>query len=57
MALGCIRSRSSNTDICPPGVATTNPALYKQLDVTDTGVRAANYQHSSVEALAIYKAV
>ena len=52
MALGCIQSRSCNTDKCPTGVATTNPARYKQLDVTDKGVRVANYQHSSVEALA-----
>ncbi|PKL99311.1 MAG: FMN-binding glutamate synthase family protein, partial [Gammaproteobacteria bacterium HGW-Gammaproteobacteria-6] len=52
MALGCIQSRSCNTDKCPTGVATTNPARYKQLDVTDKGVRVANYQHSTVEALA-----
>jgi glutamate synthase domain-containing protein 2 len=52
MALGCIQSRSCNTDKCPTGVATTNPARYKQLDVTDKGVRVANYHHSSVEALA-----
>lgn len=52
MALGCIQSRSCNTDKCPTGVATTNPARYRQLDVTDKDVRVANYQHSTVEALA-----
>jgi len=52
LALGCIQSRSCNTDKCPTGVATQNPARYRQLDVTDKGVRVANYQHSSVEALA-----
>jgi len=52
LALGCIQSRSCNTDRCPTGVATTNPARYQQLDVTDKGVRVANYQHSTVDALA-----
>lgn len=52
LALGCIQSRSCNTDKCPTGVATTNPARFKQLDITDKGVRVANYQHSTVETLA-----
>jgi len=52
LALGCIQSRSCNTDKCPTGITSQNPARYKQLDVTDKGVRVANYHHSSMEALA-----
>ncbi|MDQ7732175.1 FMN-binding glutamate synthase family protein [Halomonas sp. SpR1] len=52
LALGCIQSRSCNTDKCPTGITTQNPARYKQLDVTDKGVRVANFHHSSIEALA-----
>jgi len=52
LAMGCIQSRSCNTDKCPTGITTQNPARYKQLDVTDKGARVANYHHSSLEALA-----
>jgi glutamate synthase domain-containing protein 2 len=52
LALGCIQSRRCNTDKCPTGITTQNPARYKQLDVTDKGVRVANYHHTSMEALA-----
>lgn len=34
------------------GADTVNSARYKQLDVTDKGVRVANYHHSSMETLA-----
>ncbi|MBS3805356.1 MAG: FMN-binding glutamate synthase family protein, partial [Oleiphilaceae bacterium] len=52
LALGCIQSRSCNTDKCPTGITTQNPARYKQLNVTDKGMRVANYHHSSLETLA-----
>jgi glutamate synthase domain-containing protein 2 len=52
LALGCIQSRSCNTDKCPTGITTQNPARYKQLDVTDKGVRAADYHQSSMESVA-----
>ena len=52
LALGCIQSRTCNTDKCPTGIATQNPSRYKQLDVTDKGARVANYQHATVAALA-----
>ncbi|WP_291820458.1 glutamate synthase-related protein [Marinobacter sp.] len=51
MALSCIQSRSCNADKCPTGIATTSLAPNKQLDLTDKGIRVANYQHSPVEAL------
>ncbi|MFO7705537.1 MAG: FMN-binding glutamate synthase family protein, partial [Halopseudomonas sp.] len=52
LAMGCLQSRSCNTNKCPTGISTQNPARYKQLDVTDKGVRVANYHHSSIETLA-----
>ncbi|MFT4816012.1 MAG: glutamate synthase domain-containing protein 2 [Pseudohongiellaceae bacterium] len=52
LALGCVQSRSCNTDKCPTGITTQNPSRYKQLDVTDKGVRVANYHHATVSALA-----
>ncbi|MFT7524987.1 MAG: glutamate synthase domain-containing protein 2 [Arenicella sp.] len=52
LALGCIQSRTCNTDKCPTGVATQNPSRYKQLDITDKGERVANYHHTTVSALA-----
>jgi hypothetical protein len=51
LALGCIQSRRCNTDKCPTGITTQNPARYKQLDVTDKGARVANYHHSTLGAL------
>ncbi len=51
LALGCIQSRRCNTNNCPTGVTTQNPGRYKQLDVTDKGVRVANYHYATVEGL------
>lgn len=51
LALGCIQSRRCNTDKCPTGITTQNPSRYKQLDVTDKGVRVANYHHATIQAL------
>ncbi|MCF6264698.1 MAG: FMN-binding glutamate synthase family protein [Xanthomonadales bacterium] len=55
-ALGCVQSRACNTDNCPTGVATQNPARYKALDVEDKARRVANFQsetiHNLVELLA-----
>ncbi len=47
-ALGCIQSRSCNTDKCPTGVATQDPRRYKFLDIRDKGQRVANYQSSVI---------
>ncbi|MFT6732901.1 MAG: glutamate synthase domain-containing protein 2 [Polaribacter sp.] len=55
-ALGCIQSRSCNTDKCPTGIATQNPSRNKALVVSDKGQRVANFQketvHNLVELLA-----
>lgn len=48
-ALGCIQSRSCNTDKCPTGVATQDPVRYKALDVDLKGQRVANYHKAMIE--------
>jgi hypothetical protein len=50
-ALGCIQSRRCNTDHCPTGIATQNPARFKSLDVEHKSVRVANYHASVIKHL------
>jgi len=50
-ALGCIQSRSCNTDKCPTGIATQDPARYKALDVSIKSKRVANYHASIINNL------
>jgi glutamate synthase domain-containing protein 2 len=51
MALGCIQARSCNTDHCPTGIATQNPARGAGLVVSDKATRVANFQKATVENL------
>jgi glutamate synthase domain-containing protein 2 len=50
LAVGCIQALECNTNTCPSGVATQNPALFKGLDVNDKKVRVFNYHHQTVHA-------
>ncbi|HYQ18518.1 MAG TPA: FMN-binding glutamate synthase family protein [Polyangiaceae bacterium] len=50
-ALGCIQAQKCNTNECPTGVATQDPALVRGLVVEDKAVRVRNYQHNAVRAL------
>ena len=50
-ALGCIQSRSCNSDRCPTGIATQDPSRYKALDINDKAKRVAKYHDSIVENL------
>ena len=50
-ALGCIQSRACNTDHCPTGVATQDPARYQNLDVEGKSQRVKNFQHEMIENL------
>ncbi len=50
-ALGCIQSRSCNTDKCPTGIATQDPARYRALDIEHKGQRVFNYHKSMIENL------
>lgn len=56
-ALGCIQSRHCNTDKCPTGIATQDPARYKNLDIDIKGGRVATYHqrmiHYLVDLLAV----
>jgi glutamate synthase domain-containing protein 2 len=51
MALGCIQSRSCNTDHCPTGIATQNPARTKGLVVSDKATRVASFHQATIENL------
>ncbi len=50
MALGCIQALICDTDRCPVGVATQNPALYKGLDPEVKKVRVANFHANTMGA-------
>ena len=52
LALGCIQSRSCNTDTCPTGIATQNVARAKGLVVSDKATRVANFHRATIENLA-----
>ena len=57
LALGCIQSRSCNTDHCPTGIATQNPARFKALDIDHKATRVANYHAATIEHLVELTAV
>jgi glutamate synthase domain-containing protein 2 len=50
-ALGCIQAQKCNTNQCPTGVATQDPALVRGLVVEDKAARVHNYQRNTVRAL------
>lgn len=49
-ALGCIQALKCNEDVCPVGVATQRPHLYKGLDVEDKYVRVAQFHRNTLRA-------
>ena len=51
LALGCIQSRSCNSDKCPTGIATQDPARYKALNIEDKSKRVANFHGAMVRNL------
>jgi glutamate synthase domain-containing protein 2 len=50
-ALGCIQSRSCNTDRCPTGIATQDPYRQHALDPEDKATRVANFHRNTVSAV------
>ena len=50
-AIGCIQSRTCNTDKCPTGVATQNQLRQRALDPEDKGDRVYHYHHNTLHAL------
>ncbi len=51
-ALGCIQSRACNTDHCPTGVATQDPARVVGLVVSDKAQRVSRYHGEMMKNLA-----
>lgn len=49
-ALGCIQALKCDTNECPTGVTTHDPALTRGLVVSDKAQRVANFQHETVHA-------
>ncbi|MBU2970226.1 FMN-binding glutamate synthase family protein [Pseudoalteromonas sp. C2R02] len=50
LALGCIQSRHCNTNLCPTGIATQDPARSKAIDVTVKSERVKNFQVNTLAA-------
>lgn len=51
LALGCIQALKCNSNECPVGVATQNPALMAGLVPRQKSVRVANFHRETVESL------
>jgi glutamate synthase domain-containing protein 2 len=51
LALGCIQSRTCNTDHCPTGIDTQNPSRTKAIVLTDKAQRVANFHYETVRNL------
>jgi len=52
LAMGCIQSLQCNTNACPTGITTQNPALINGLVVTDKIDRVANFHKETVSSVA-----
>ncbi|MBE7215768.1 FMN-binding glutamate synthase family protein [Shewanella benthica] len=50
LALGCIQSRHCNTNLCPTGVATQDPARAKAINVQEKSLRIRNFHHNTLES-------
>lgn len=48
MAIGCIQSRHCNTNLCPTGIATQDPARSKAIDVDDKSDRVKNFHNNTI---------
>jgi len=51
LALGCIQALKCNSNHCPVGVATTNPALMKGLVPEQKSDRVANFHKETIQSL------
>ena len=48
MAIGCIQSRHCNTNLCPTGVATQDPARAKAIDIDSKSDRVKNFHTNTL---------
>jgi glutamate synthase domain-containing protein 2 len=51
-AVGCIQALKCNTNRCPTGVATQDPARSRALDIGDKTIRVFNFQRATVASAA-----
>jgi glutamate synthase domain-containing protein 2 len=51
MALGCIQSRSCNTNTCPTGIATQDPKRSRAIDINAKSKRVKQFQHNTLHSL------
>ncbi len=51
-AIGCIQALKCNTNRCPTGIATQDPARASALDITDKTTRVFNFQRATVASAA-----
>lgn len=49
MALGCVQSRTCNSNNCPTGIATQDPARTKAIDVNVKSERVKNFHHNTLK--------
>jgi methylamine---glutamate N-methyltransferase subunit C len=52
-AIGCVGMRACNTDNCPVGIATQNPALRARLPVDDAAARLGRYLTATTELITV----
>lgn len=50
IAVGCVQAKSCNTNKCPTGIATQDPARARAVDVDEKAIRVKNYQEATVHA-------
>lgn len=50
LALGCIQSRHCNTNLCPTGIATQDPARAKAIDVNIKSERVKNFHDNTIKS-------
>lgn len=48
MAIGCIQSKHCNTNLCPTGIATQDPARAKAINIESKSERVKNYHHNTL---------
>ena len=51
LSLGCIQALKCNTNTCPTGIATQNPALVKGLHVPTKTLRVKNYHSETIKVV------
>jgi glutamate synthase domain-containing protein 2 len=50
MSIGCIQSRHCNTNLCPTGIATQDPARSRAINVSEKSDRVKNFHHNTLDS-------